>query len=899
MDRFDKTNVKKVKPGMICVFVGLFLFAGSFLGPKVVMAEKKEKIAVLPFRVHASKQLDHLQQGLQEMLTHRLEKRGFSMVSPKIINKHPLAFSPVFEKKELIKLGKTFKANWIISGSVTQIGKKFSIDLKVIDISKERLPFFTFGVADDIDAFAEKFKRIAVGIDHHLSRVVQVDSVQVKGNQRIEKEAILAVVKTKKGDSLDPEQLNKDLGAVYKMEFFKDVKIDTEDGPGGKVVTFIITEKPSIGKIVFEGNKKIKDKKLREEMGVKVYSILDYNEIRQSINRLKDYYHKKAYYNVDIKDSIEPLPNNEVLLKYIINEHKKVYITKIQFQGNKKYDNDDLKDLMETSEKGFLSWITKSGYLDKKMLEFDIQKISSFYHNHGFIRAKVGEPKIIFVKDEGLHIIIKVHEGHEYTVSKVAIEGDLIMPAEKLFKKVQITKGKVYNREIVRKNILILKNVYGDEGYAYANVSTDTKMDDNTHFVEITYEISKGIKVRFERVNITGNKRTRDKVIRRELKTIEGDYYNGKEIKKSTENLWRLGYFEDVKIKTKKGSSDDEMILDVEVEERSTGNFSIGAGYSSKDKAFFTASIAETNLFGYGQKLKARGKIGQQSEEFNIKFTEPWLFNIPLSASAEIYQWKYEYSSYSRDSKGGALGLGYPLSIDEYTRGSIKYSYDDANIYDIADGASSVLKDMEGRNITISTLFRIIRDSRDRLWNTSRGSVNSVSFEYAGGFLGGDEYFNKYRAKSLWYFPLFWETVFLVQGQLGYIEQRSGGKLSVFQKFMIGGINTVRGFDYNSISPVDPATGDKIGGEKMMCFNVEYRVPLLKEQGIVGLVFYDAGNVFTRDEDYTFSGIRNSAGAGIRWYSPMGPLRLEYGQNLDPTEGEASGKWEFSVGGTF
>lgn len=879
--------------------IGLLLFISSFLSLKVVVAEEREKIAVLPFRVHALKALEHLQLGLQDMLSQRLEKRGFSMVSPKVINKHPLAFLPVFEMKELIKLSKDLKTDWIISGSVTQIGKKFSIDLKVVDVTEERLPFFLFVIADDIDAFADKLRRVAISIDNQIAGIEQVDSVNVKGNQRVEKEAILAVVETKKGDSLDYDQLNKDLGDIYKMGFFKDVKIETEDGPIGKIVTFIVTEKPSIGRIVFEGNKKVKDDDLRSELGIKIYSILDHNEIKQSINRLKEYYHQKAYYNVNIKDIIEPLPNNEVLLKYMIAEHEKVYITKIQFLGNSKYDDDDLKDLMETSEKGFLSWITKSGYLDKKKLEFDVQKITSFYHNHGFINAKVGEPKISFIKDEGLQITVKIYEGYEYTFNKVAVEGDLIMPADQLLKKVSIEKEKVYNREIVRKDILTLKNIYADEGYAYADVKTSTKIDDKAHFVDIMYEISKGKRVRFERVNIVGNKMTRDNVIRRELKAIEGEYFSGKSLRKSTENLYRLGFFEDVKVKTKKGSLDDRIILDIEVKERPTGSFSIGIGYSSRDEAFGMVQIAQNNLFGYGQRLEASGKIGGKSSEFDIRFVEPWLFDKPLSVSVDVYKWTYEYDSYTRDSLGSALGFEFPLGIDEITKGSIKYGYDDANITDISDDASSLIKDMEGHTITSSTVFGIKRDSRDRPWNTSRGSINSLTFEYAGGFLGGDEYFNKYEARSVWYFPLFWDTVFIMQGRLGYIEQRAGGSLSVFQKFRIGGINTVRGFNYASISPIDPVTRDRIGGEKKMIYNLEYRFPLLKEQGLVGLVFFDAGNVFARDEDYTFSGIRQSTGCGVRWYSPLGPLRLEYGMNMDPRGDEPTGKWEFSVGGLF
>ena len=206
---------------------------------------------------------------------------------------------------------------------------------------------------------------------------------------------------------------------------------------------------------------------------------------------------------------------------------------------------------------------------------------------------------------------------------------------------------------------------------------------------------------------------------------------------------------------------------------------------------------------------------------------------------------------------------------------------------------------MEGRNLTSSVEFAITRNSKDRFWNPTKGSVNSVSFEYAGGILGGDVYFNKYEAESGWYFPFYWETVFFTKGKWGYIDQRSGGKLPVYQKYRLGGINSVRGFDYASISPVDPETGDRIGGEKMMVYNFEYRFPLVKEQGVIGLVFFDAGNVFTKDESYTFSGIRRSAGAGIRWYSPLGPIRLEWGKNLDQEEGEASDNWEFSVGGTF
>jgi len=738
---------------------------------------------------------------------------------------------------------------------------------------------------------------------------VYVVSVQVEDNQRVEKEAILAVITTRKGDLFDQEQLDKDLRDIYRMKFFTDVRIELKDGLGGKIVIFRVTEKASIGEIVFEGNKKVREDDLKEELGIKLYSILDDNAIKQSVNRLTEFYRQKGYFKAEIKDKVELLPNNEVRLKYEIAEHDKVYITKIEFLGNTEFDDNDLKDIMETSEKGFFSWFTDAGYLDKKMLEFDVHKITSFYHNQGFIRARVGEPEIIFEKEKGLTIIMEIEEGPQYGVSSVSVDGDLIFPAEELLEVVNIGKQKVFNREVVRNDINALREVYVDAGFAYADVTPRTEEDDEKHLVDIVYVISKGSKVRFERINIFGNTITRDKVIRRELAAVEGEDFSGEAMRVSTENLNRLGFFEDVEMQTKKGSRDDLMILDVRIKERPTGSFSVGAGYSSEDSIFAMFQVAQSNLFGRGQKLQASAKLGGLSTEFKINFTEPWLFGTRYSGNFEIYKWKQEYNDYSyegtdyedykRDSYGFRLGLGFPIDkIDELTRGSVSYGYDSSDISNIPYDASPAWKDMEGKNMTSSITTGIRRDSRDEPWNTRRGSVNTLSVEIAGRTLGGDVNFNKIRAGTAWYFPLFWDTVFLVRGNWGYIEERAGGKLPVYQKFRIGGINTVRGFEFGSISPLD-RRGEYIGGEKMMYYNFEYRFPVLKEQGIVGLVFYDCGNVWTDNEHYSFSDLRKSVGAGVRWYSPMGPLRLEYGKNLDPYDWEETGKWEFSVGGLF
>ena len=907
MDRYNKLpcmaqGPRPRTPGLMSSLAGtllmqtlLFLLGHVMLTPMTIAAEVRQTVAVLPFKINARAPLDHLRLGLQKTFASRLEEKGFQISPIEAVNQHPVAFKPGPTTQELITLGKGLQADWMVAGALTQIGNKASIDLKVIDVSGRRSPFFIFQVSEDIDEVTDTMKRLAANVFDRITGVPEIDSIHVAGNRRIEKAAILAVIGSRPGDRLNYEKLDRDLRDIYKMGFFEDVRMETRKGPSGTIITFHVKEKPSIGKILFEGNDEVDDDDLKKEVGISLYSILDNNEIRQSINRLKEFYRQKGYYNAEIDASTEPIPNNEVMLKYKIQEHDKVYIEKIQFLGNKHFEDDELKDLLETSEKWFLSWITKAGILDKRKLEFDAHKLTAFYHNHGFIKAKVGEPKVEYNDEiKGLVITFEINEGRQYGVDKVAVTGELIEPAEDLLQKLQIGKEEAFNREVVRRDIMTLRDIYADHGYAYAEIRPVVQENDETFLADIAYHISKGPKVRFERIAISGNTVTRDKVIRRELKVIEGEYFSGKGLKESTANLNRLGFFEDVQMETKKGSRDDLMKLDVKVKERGTRTFSVGAGYSSAYSGFVMFEIADENFMGYGQKVMASARLGGKNTEFDIRFMEPWLFDTRLSFGADLYKWDQEYTDYSRDALGAALTLGYPLDfIDQYTRAYIRYDYDNSRIYDVQE-TSGPLFEMRGRNVTSSATLSFKRDSRDHPWNARKGSINELSGQFAG--LGGDEKFIKYRARTAWFFPLFWDTVFMVQGRWGYIQDR--GKLSVFQKFFLGGINTVRGFDYESISPKD-SRGYRVGGTGMMCYNVEYRFPLLKEQGVVGLVFFDAGNVFDSDYDrpWSFSGIKKSAGAGVRWYSPIGPLRLEYGWNLDKTGDESSGRWEFSIGG--
>lgn len=875
-----------------------FLLFLLFLMPTNVMALLSEMIAVLPFKIYMPGPADNLAVVLQEMLTTRLANEGLELINPSTINTGELSRIKVSDLDILRRVGREKEIDWVIKGSLTQIGKKISLDLTIIPTSANKRPSSIFVVGDGIDKLDQILEKAVVTATNRIKGIIQVDSVFVEGNKRIETDAILAVIESRKGTKYDPAALNKDLRSIYEMGFFEDIQIDTEEIPGGKNVTFRVSEKPSITKITLLGTERIDQEDLMQVLGIKKYSIMNRNAIKDSVKRLKDHYHRKGFYHVDIKERIEEFPNNEVALIYQINEGDKAYIREISFEGNSAFDDDDLKDIMDTSEKGFFSFFTQSGHLDKKNLDKDIFKVESFYQNKGYINARVGEPEITYKEDEGLKITVTIHEGTQYTVGKVMLQGDLIKDVDELYQSLKITKEEVYNREVIRSDTLSLREIYSDNGYAFVDISPDIKKNDKQHKVDITYNIVKGKKVRFERIRITGNDKTRDKVIRRELSVIEGGYFCGGNLKRSTQNLHRLGFFEEVEVNTKKGSSDEEMILDIHVKERPTGMLSFGIGYSSVEHTIGTLQISQENLFGRGQSISAKASTSSKATRYTLSFIEPWLFDKPLSGGIDLYDWEYEYDEYTKESRGGKLKFGFPLRFD-FTRGTIIYTYDDSFISDVSEDASQEIKDVEGSNITSSLTFGVSRDSRDKRFNAKKGSVNSLTVEYAGGFLGGDNYFTKYRARSAWLFPFFWDTAFSVQGRLGYIDQRPGGKLPVYEKFRLGGMNTVRGFEYGDISPIDPITGDRIGGEKMMCYNVEWRFPLVPEQGIVGVLFFDAGNVFPSEEDYTFSGIRMGAGAGIRWYSPMGPLRLEWGKNLDPKFDEPSSNWEFSIGTPF
>ena len=395
---------------------------------------------------------------------------------------------------------------------------------------------------------------------------------------------------------------------------------------------------------------------------------------------------------------------------------------------------------------------------------------------------------------------------------------------------------------------------------------------------------------------IKGNSRTRDKVIRREIDVKESGLFNSVALKKSQERLNRLEYFESVEINPVPTMDESLMDLQVEVKEKATGNFSIGAGYSSVDSFMFMSEVSQNNFLGKGQRVSLKANISGTSSQYNFNFTEPHLADSNLLFGFDVFNWMREYDDFTKDSKGFGLRFGYP--IWRQWKMSTGYTFEDSTLSDVQATASQIIKDSMDINITSALGLGFSLDTRDKLTDPSKGSLYTINSKYAGGFLGGDADFTKFEGSSSWFFKVPWDSTFHYKLAAGYTFANTEGKLPVYEKFYLGGMNSVRGFKSSSISP-RAANGDKIGGGKMFYSNVEWIFPLVKDAGLKGLVFFDCGNVYDVDADWDFGVIKKSVGAGFRWLSPMGPLRLEWGYNLAPTDYEVQSNWDFSLGGSF
>ncbi len=876
------------------------LLAALALTPPALAQEQEvvlKKVAVFPFAVASREPLEGLGDKVQQEILDRLKTDGFSTVPQEDMTRALATVKGPLNDALVQEIGRKLGADMVIYGTLVKVGDALSLEGQLLDLTGHAAPATLKLQATGLQALTGLSRQMGQEFSLKILGKVKVYRVDVKGNRRIEKDAILGVMQTREGETANPARLREDLKAIYKMGYFTDVKLDISDTPEGKVLTVLVKEKPAIKAIIIKGNHKVKQDKIKEVMEIKPFAVASETAIKESINKIQNLYREKGYYEAKVTSELVPISLTEANLVMHVDEGGKEMVKEINFEGNTSFKAKELRDVMETKEKSFLfaiNWLTGAGKLDKDKLDRDVEKLASFYYNHGYIKAKIGEPKID-VRGKYIYITIHIDQGPQYHVGKVDFQGDLLEDKTKLLETIAIPKAKVYSREMLQTDLTTLSDLYADKGFANSDINPVIKEDDQARTVDVTFDIHKGNKVYFERIDIAGNVKTRDKVIRREMRVYEGDLFSATNLKESIKNLRRLEYFEDVNFSTSPGSTPNHMNLKVTVKERPTGTFGVGAGYSTQDRVVGMVQVSQNNLFGRGEQVKIEGMLGSISHRYRASFTEPYLFDRPLSFGIDVYNWERLYTEYDRKSTGGDLRLSHPLEW-QYTRLFWMYRYEYVTLSDLGPNPDPLINAASKIHSTSATSLTLRRDSRDSLFSPTKGSDNSVSVEMAG--LGGAVAFMRYVAESGWYFPLKWGSVGLLHARVGYMGALAWGDLPVYEKFYLGGIDTIRGFKYADISPRDPAfANERVGGDRFIQLNSEYRFPLIKKLGVMGTIFFDAGNVYGPGQVEPF--LRPTSGIGFRWFSPMGPLRVEWGYNLTRKSFERSNVWEFTMGSSF
>ncbi len=748
-----------------------------------------------------------------------------------------------------------------------------------------------------------------------------IAAVRVEGNARVDEEAIRIHIQSRVGQPPDRAMIDTDVRSIYAMGFFENVEVERRDESIGHVLVFTVRERPQITTVTIEGTKKLRSEDVEAALKVRPHTILDAEKMRKGVTDAKKLYEEKGYLDATITPKIEPGATgaNEIALTYVVDEGKIVRIQEIEIEGNTAFSDRKLKRVMTTSEKNLISRFTGAGVLNAEALKTDTERLTAFYYDDGYITVRVDEPKVER-RDDGLYVTIKIAEGDQFKVGAISFKGDVRDDLE-LDKGLDLTTGDTFRSSKLRQHILKVTDKYGDVGYAFVNIEPDTEIDQDRKVVDIAYKIDKGPEVTIDKILITGNTKTRDKVLRRELKVQEQERFSGTKLKKSRDSLNRLGFFQEVNLTTQRGRSEEKLNLQVDVKEGQTGSLTAGAGFSSADSLLFNARIQENNLFGRGQRAVLNADFGSRRQNFVGSFTEPWLFEIPLNATFDVFRWRLDYDDFTRGGTGAGLRLLYPLtalgydqlfrtlSLEEVRIGA-EYRFEEAAISDINRRSPPTVVASEGTNLTSSIRPLISRNTLNNLFDPTRGSAQEFSIEYAG--IGGDSEFIKIDARTRHFFPFYkspsWGTfVYSIGGQLGYgqgFQGVIGNELPLYERYFPGGINSVRGFQTRTLGPREPVfepqgneiNTDPIGGSRQLIVNNEIIFPIVEPLGLKGVVFFDAGNAFLDSDGWNVGDMRYAAGAGVRWQSPLGPIRIEFGIPLNKKSDDKTSVVLFSFG---
>jgi outer membrane protein insertion porin family len=779
-----------------------------------------------------------------------------------------------------------------------------------------------------------------------------IGRIQVEGQGRVSADDIRATIRLRPGVPCSDSEVARDVRALWDMGYFDDISVDARPEGNQLVLVFRVRERPAISAVVYKGNDELSEDDLKKTVSLEEGSVLSVPEVRAQLDKIVTKYAEEGYFLAKVVYELESRPNHQVEVRFVITEGEQVTVRHIRFLGNHHLDDADLKSVIQTGESGLLSFLSSNNKFKKLNYEEDLNRIRAYYYDFGYLAVQLPDPKVELTPDRRhIDITIPVKEGPRFRVHKVEAfevdaEGKRIEPLEgrtNLRNRVHLKKGNWFSRSVIATDLQDITRFYRDRGYAKVEINPQTQLDENKRLVDVVVSIQRGPLVYVQRINVKGNTKTRDAVIRRETRISESELYSQTKVERSKERITALGYFEKVEVSEEPGATPDRIVINFEVAEKSTGTFQIGAGFSSLESFMFTGQIEQQNLFGRGQSLAFSLQLSGIRQLMQLRFAEPYLFGTEWSLGIELFKIMTQYSNFDQDSTGGALSLGHPIFLENLAL-FLKYRLEDTEITAatggvLGAGAGSMYymnPTIPLRNLFLSGIISSLRltlqwDSRDNRLFPTKGVLASVSSEVSDEYLASSCNFWRHEANLRLYHPLVWGAVAKFNTQLGLITSRDTQGVPVYEKYFLGGIFDIRGFPFRGVGPriglpaylspqADSRTrGEAIGGNAEFYYNFEIEFPIVDVIGIKGVLFTDGGNAWNlekplcrqvpaaeyEDEAATSCGVhpfelRTSLGWGIRWLSPLGPLRFEWGYPFNPRRPhEGTSEFQFMVGNSF
>ncbi|MBF0253027.1 MAG: outer membrane protein assembly factor BamA [Candidatus Omnitrophica bacterium] len=745
--------------------------------------------------------------------------------------------------------------------------------------------------------------------------------IVIKGNYSISSSTILNRLKIKPGDIYDEGALNKEMKRMYGMGFFSDVTVEVEDRADGVIAIFIVTEKPLITEIIFNGNSRLKTPKLKKKINLAEGDLLNFNQIAEDAAAIRNYYIEEGYSEAKVEYTVDTgVSGDTAKVIFNISEGTAMKVKTIKFEGNEKFKSGELAAIMTTKTAW---WFIRKGAFDDEKFAEDLARISTFYRSKGFLDVQVTSREDFSDEGKFMNVIVVINEGQQYRIGDVTIKGNLVFGEKEIMDLVKIKTEDPFDYQKMQDDLESIRMFYYDKSYMNAEVDIEHRFNPVTNSMDIVFHVNANQEIYVGKVNISGNTKTKDKVVRREVRLYPGEKYDGKQLKRSKERIYNLGYFEDVFFETVPTSDPNVKDLDVTVKETKTGEFSFGGGYSSVDAFIGFAQIRQRNFdildfptfTGAGQDLVIRTELGSARTNYLLSWTDPWIFDYPLLFGFDIYREehnKFGLSGYGYDEQRTGVSFRLGKELTEYLSMGLVYNLEEIKISNMPDNASNALLKEVGTNVVSKLTWNTNYDKRDNKFSPTKGYFLGSSLENAGGFIGGDKDFVKGTGTAKTYYSIIDNVVLELKGFMGLADNYGkSDELPIYERFFAGGATTIRGYEQRAVGPRDTGSDEAIGGEAIVTGNAEINFPIYKNI-VKGAVFYDVGNVWASVSDvfantdneisgakYS-SGFKQGAGIGVRVKTPIGPVKLDYGYPLsDNYDDKKEGQFYFSISSGF